>query len=132
MAPDNQQKPEQIKKRVKTNEKGEPIKLVYHYYMNILCFQFRVISLEYFLDTCTEWELTDYIELLPYIDRTEWETARLCAYIDAKSHFKNINKYSDICEFKWEQKEQEEEHKTEISNDEIKRLKELAKQWEKD
>lgn len=87
------------------------------------------------MDECTFWELDDYLELLPYLDRNMWESARLGAFIDAKSHFRGIHKYDDICQFKWEREDEmveEVEHDTEISNQEIERLKELAKQWEKD
>lgn len=86
------------------------------------------------MDECTVWELNDYIEYIPYIDRSLWETSRLCAYIDAKAHFKGIKKYSDLCKFKWETEEipvEEKEKITDISNKDIDRLKQLSKKWGK-
>lgn len=100
-----------------------------------MCFQFKILSVPYFMDECTEWELNDLVDLIPYADRNLWESSRLCAYLDAKSHFKGIHSYQDICNFKWEKDdgdEFEEIHNYEISNEEINRLKQLAKQWEKD
>lgn len=105
---------------------------MYHYLMNVLCFQFRVLSIEYFLDKCTLWEIDDYIDYIPYLDRNLWESARLGAFIDAKSHFKGISQYNDICEFKWETEQIEKVTDKEISNEDIARLKQIAKQWEKD
>lgn len=89
------------------------------------------------MDECTAWELDDYIDYIPYLDRNLWESSRLGAYIDAKSHFKGISKYSDICEFKWEKEQvdetiSDEPTNIEITNEEIARLKQIAKQWEKD
>lgn len=72
------------------------------------------------------------MDYLPYLDRNLWESSRLGAFIDAKSHFKGISKYSDICEFKWEKKQADEFVNREITNEEIAHLKQLAKQWEKD
>lgn len=86
------------------------------------------------MDKCTEWEIEDILECLPYTDRNLWESSRLCAYIDAKANFKGIKSYADIAEFRWEKNEEqvkEEESNTEITNDEIKKLKAKAKQWEK-
>ena len=103
--------------------------------MNVFCFQFRLLTVPYYMDECTIWEINDLVDNLTYMDRNMWESARLCAYIDAKSHFKNIKNYTDICEFKWEKDEGkmiEEEHIIEISTDDIIRLKELSKQWEKE
>lgn len=80
------------------------------------------------------WEINDYLDYLPYLDRNMWESSRLGAFIDAKSHFKGITKYSDICEFKWEKEDSvdEEDSITSITDEEINQLKELAKKWEKD
>lgn len=120
----------QAKKKLKSDGDGKEIKQPYHYYMNVMCFQFRLLTIQYYMDECSLWELNDYIDYLPYMDRNVWESARLCAYIDAKSHFKNIKGYKDICEFKWEKEETEVEHNYEISTEDIMRLKELSKQWE--
>lgn len=126
------QESEQVKKRLTSNEDGNTPKLMYHYLLNVLCFQFRILSIPYFLDECSMWELDDYIYLIPYTDRNLWECSRLGAYIDAKSHFRGISKYSDICEFKWEKNDEpiEDVVRRDITNDEIARLKELSKRWE--
>ena len=117
------------------NWRGQELpKKIYHFLFNLLCFQFKVISVEYFMDVCTEWEIEDILDYLPYTDRAIREGARLSAFITAKANFKNIKKLTDIQEFIWEksEEEQEEEEKIiEISNEDIKRLKEKAKQWEK-
>lgn len=96
----------------------------------LLVFEFKVMTIDYFMDECTEWELNDIIENVPYTDRNLWETTRLSSYINAKAHFKNIKNPQDICKFGWETEVKDKE--IEISNDDINRLKMIAKQWEKD
>jgi len=90
-----------------------------------------VISIDYFMDKCTEWEINDIVDNLPYMDRNLWEGLRLNAYITAQVNSRKKLTPQDIAKFKWEQEDQQvEEHITEISNEEIKRLKNLSKQWE--
>lgn len=90
------------------------------------------MSVEYFMDECTEWELNDIIDNVPFTDRNLWETTRLSSYINAKAHFKGIKNPQDICKFGWEEETKREDKEIEISTEDINRLKMIAKQWEKD
>lgn len=119
------------KKKVRGKNDDKPIEKVYHYLMNILCFQFRIITVEYFMDKCTIWELNDLIDYVPYCDRGEWEQARLISYIIAQVNSKKRLTQQDICKFPWEKEDEEfvvKEKDIEISNEEIERLKTLAKE----
>jgi hypothetical protein len=86
------------------------------------------------MDKCTEWELNDLINNIPYLDRNLWDSQRLNAYITAQVNSKKKLTQQDICKFKWDEKNVEEfvkdESSTQITNDDINRLKNLAKQWE--
>jgi len=83
------------------------------------------------MDKCQEWELNDLMENIPYLDRNLWESQRLNTYVVAQVNSRKKMELKDICNFKWEQEDKtEEEHDVEINNDEIRRLKEIAKQWE--
>ena len=112
---------------------GEP-KLLFHYIFRVLVFEFRVISHEYFMDKCTEWEVNDLIDNIPYLDRNLWDSQRLNAYITAQVNSKKKLTQQDICKFKWDEHDIEEFVKkdtdTNISTEDINRLKELSKQWE--
>lgn len=93
------------------------------------------MDIPYFMDSATFWEIDNVLECLPYCDRNFMESQRLSTFIQAKAHFKGISKPQDIATFEWE-KEHKEEKETnpddiEISNEEIKRLKELSKKWER-
>lgn len=86
------------------------------------------------MDKCTDWELNDLIDNIPYLDRNLWDSQRLNAYITAQVNSKKKLTQQDICKFKWDEKNVEEfvkdESLTKMTNDDINRLKDLAKQWE--
>lgn len=82
------------------------------------------------MDKCQEWELNDLMENIPYLDRNLWESQRLNTYVVAQVNSRKKMELKDICNFKWEQEDKTEEHDVEINDDEIRRLKEIAKQWE--
>lgn len=87
------------------------------------------------MDEATFWEIDNVLECLPYCDRNLMESQRLATFIQAKSHFKGISKLQDIATFEWEKEHKEEKESNpddiEISNEDIKRLKELSKKWER-
>lgn len=103
---------------------------MFHYYFNLLVFQFRVVSAEYFLDECSMWEINDLIENIKYLDRNLWESSRLNSYIIAKANFKNINKVNDIFPLPWDDGNiTKGNSNTKITDEDIKRLKEIEKLW---
>ncbi len=97
--------------------------------MRVLCFEFRILEVPYFMDVCTIWEINDLIEFLPYCDRNMWESQRLNAYMTAQVNSTKRLTMQDICKFKWED-EDTSQNTQEITDDDIKRLSERATQWE--
>ena len=87
------------------------------------------------MDKCTDWEVNDLIENIPYLDRNLWEGNRLNAYVSAQANCKHKIKFQDVCKFKWEEQEDKndvvEPMEQEISNEDIERLKKLSQEWEK-
>lgn len=63
-------------------------------------------------------------DYLAYKDN--WEQARLIAYMVAQTNSTKKLKVTDILEFSWDKKEED----TSISNDDVKRLQERARQYE--
>lgn len=99
--------------------------------MNILVYQFRLCSIQYFMDEMQTWEINDMIENIPYTDRALWETARVNAYVVAQVNSRKKLTQQDILKFKWEDMSNfmHEEHIIEMSNEDIKRLEELSKNF---
>lgn len=71
------------------------------------------------------YEVNDIIEGLQYTDRNLWETSRMNSYILAQVNSKKKLSPTDIIKFSWENNEEAKE--IEISNEDIKRLKEKSK-----
>jgi hypothetical protein len=94
------------------------------------------MNLEYFMDKCSEWEINDIIDLIPYCDRSQWEGARLNAYVTAQVNSRKRLNQQDICRFKWEDEDdtlfQENEDAQRITDEDINRLAKISKQWEKE
>lgn len=81
------------------------------------------------MDICTDWELNNLIENIPYLDRNLWEASRLNSYVTAQVNSRKKISFQDICTFKWEEKGSQVKD-IEISNEDITRLKELSKKWQ--
>lgn len=83
------------------------------------------------MDEMQTWEINDMIENIPYTDRALWETARVNAYVVAQVNSRKKLTQQDILKFKWEDMSNfmHEEHIIEMSNEDIKRLEELSKNF---
>ena len=83
------------------------------------------------MDEMQTWEINDMIENIPYTDRALWETARVNAYVVAQVNSRKKMTQQDILKFKWEDMSNfmHEEHIIEMSNEDIKRLEELSKNF---
>lgn len=80
------------------------------------------------MDDCHIWEINDIVDNIPYIDRNSWEQARLLAYIGAQVHSTKKLDIADIIQFKWDGPN---EKNTEISNNDIQRLKNKSEMLQK-
>lgn len=76
------------------------------------------------MDEMTLWEINDIIECIPYLDKNLWESQRLGAYVMAQVHTKEELKFTDICNFPWEDVKKENTKK--IKTRDIERLKAKA------
>lgn len=102
--------------------------MIFHELFNILVFQFKVVTVEYFMDKMTEWEINDIMDNLPYLDRNLWETCRLNTYINMRMNTTKELELTDIIKFKWDDvSNNTDKGGIEISNEDIQRLKEKAK-----
>lgn len=81
---------------------------------------------EYVLDKMQMYELEPLISNLHRKDRNSWEQVRMVAYVIAQCNSTKKLKPTDIMQFTWDSDTIGE---TSISNEDIKRLKEKAKQY---
>ena len=87
----------------------------------------------YFLDECSLWEIDNIIDNIPYTDRNMWESSRLNSWTIAKANFKGVGKMTEFIPLPWEKTKIKPKQKadTSISNEDVERLRNLAKTFEK-
>ena len=72
------------------------------------------------------YEIAPYIRNIHLKSKESWEQARFNAYVTAQVNSSKKLKVTDILEFEWDKKKPE---KTSISNDDVQRLRNKAKQY---
>lgn len=104
--------------------------MLVHEYCKYLVIENHIISYDYFCDKLQDWELLWLLQNMNYAYKNEWEQTRYILYFSIAPYTKT--RYNSIQEFfpLSTDKEQKEEHNTEITNDEIARLKKKAKAME--
>lgn len=96
--------------------------------LRCLCVEFRLVSVEYFLDTMQDWEVEPLVRAIPYADRSIWESARLQALLGLQVWSKKELKPGDIMKFAWEEEVQPTRLQSAMpSPDEVAKLKEMAR-----
>lgn len=105
----------------------------------ILCFEYKIVSIEYFMDKMPEYELIDILDNIPFIDVSGWEQTRSTIFTMAQMMSKKQLKSTDLFVFPWDEefeshksrdKSQDEPLPQEISDTDIARLKAKAAQFE--
>lgn len=76
------------------------------------------------------WELCIILENLGYSNRNLWECTRLLLYITTQVNSKKKLNVKDLLKFEWDD-DTKSDDETEISNDDIKRLKKKSLEYEK-
>ena len=101
-----------------------------HEYLKMLVIENHILSYEYFCDKLQEWELLWLLQNMNYAYKNEWQMVRYQLYYAIAPYTKT--RYNSIEEFfpLSTDKEQKEEHNTEITNDEIAQLKKKAQSIE--
>ena len=104
--------------------------MLVHEYCKYLVIETHIISYDYFCDKLQDWELLWLLQNMNYAYKNEWEQTRYILYFSIAPYTKT--RYNSIQEFVplSTDKEQKEEHNTEITNDEIAQLKKKAQAME--
>lgn len=99
--------------------------------MKLLVIQNKVIDYQYFMDELQDYELTDLLANYQFSYKDEWEQTRYLMYCTLAPYSKE--KYDSMTDFFRlpTDPEKTETHKTDISNDEIKKMREMSAYFEK-
>ena len=88
---------------------------------------YRVVSVQYFMDYMTDYEVDIYMDNLQYLDVNQWEQTRFLGYCNVQVNSKKKLSPQDLLTFSWE----EEEHETEITDEQLARLQAKAAYYQK-
>lgn len=93
--------------------------------LRILVLEYKVCSIDYFLDVMQPYELNALLENIEYSVKTSWEQTRFQSYVQAQSFSTKKMKMTDLITFGWDKEVTKD---TSISNEDIERLKNKAQQ----
>ena len=105
--------------------------MLVHEYCKYLVIETHIISYDYFCDKLQDWELLWLLQNMNYAYKNEWQMVRYQLYYTIARYTKT--RYNSIEEFfplSTDKTDNKEEHNTEITNDEIARLKKKAQAME--
>lgn len=92
--------------------------------------QYRIVGVDYFLNEMQPFEVEAILESADYIDSLEWDRTRLMMYSTLAPNSSKKLEISDILTFPWDkEKTGSESTDHSISNEDIERLRNKAKQY---
>lgn len=94
--------------------------------MKVLVVQYKLISLDYFMDEMQEYEIHDLYNMLQYTDLGKWEMTRWLLYAIIQVNSKKKIKIEDVLKFPWD-KDYIKLDKN-ISDNDIERLKKKSQE----
>ena len=102
-----------------------------HELFKLFCFQYKVVSVEYFMDSLQEYEIEPIVQNIPFIEKGDWERTRFLAYCNIQKSSSKKLKPTDLIKFPWEKEDDNTEqingNSEPLSKEDIQRLKEQAK-----
>lgn len=90
--------------------------------------QYKLVSVDYFMNEMQDWEASLLLEQIKYADRAAWERCRFLAYVQASTWSKKKLKPGDLIKFAWEKDDLNDD--TTISNEDIAALDAESARWE--
>ena len=97
-----------------------------HYYFRLLCFEYKVISSEYFHDRLLLTELFDILDNIQYCDRSLWEALRINSFLAVQMNSKKKLKLTDIYRLPFDENETDEQ----LSKDDFEQMQKQSKALE--
>ena len=93
----------------------------------VLVVQYRLVTIEYFMDKMEEWEIYELYSVLGHSDSQQWEMTRWIMYSIIQSKTKKKIEINSLLKFPWDEGEKDKKNNTNISNEDISRLRKMSK-----
>lgn len=111
----------------KSQSKQKEIKCRVHYYFRLICFEYKVCSVPYFLDEMLLSELSDILDNIQYADRSLWESNRINSFITCQVNSKKKLKLTDIYRLPFDEDDADKEQ---LSKDDFEQMQQQSKALE--
>lgn len=89
--------------------------------------EYKLVSLEYFLDSLQEYELAEIFNMLQYSDKNLFECSRMISFFAISPYLKDKITMDELVKFPWEEVDAEETPL--LSDKQIERMRRKAKQY---
>ena len=90
----------------------------------------KILSYDYFMGSCNEYELNDLIKMIPYASKNEWERTRLQMFYTVAPYLKQSERnksVQDLFPLITDEKTAEKTDIAPLSQDEIQHMREMSK-----
>lgn len=99
-----------------------------HYLFRVICFEYRIVPVEYFMDVMQYNEVVDIIQNIKWLDKNERELDRYKVFVNVQANSKKRLKPEDIMKLPWD--DENKNTGTQISEEEVTERKNRAKELE--
>ena len=89
-----------------------------------LCVEFKMVSVEYFMEKMEEWEVVEIYNVLKYSNRQLYECSRMIAYFCVMPYMKKKVSMSEFLPLPFDEKEQKKIESKPLTKAQFERLKE--------
>ena len=109
----------------KQGAKAEEIKCYFSYWFRVLCFEYKLVSIPYFLDEMGYIELECIYDHVPYSDRPIWDTSRILSLYIIAPYMKKKMDIQDMFPLPWDAERPSDDEDDILAH--TKAMQELAK-----
>ena len=110
----------------KSQSKQKEIKCRAHYYFRLLCFEYKICSVSYFLEEMLLSELQDILDNIQFADRSLWEALRINSFITCQVNSRKKLKLQDIYRLPFDDTEDTEQ----FTKEDIEQMQQQSKMLE--
>jgi hypothetical protein len=118
---------QQTDSKKKSQSKQKEIKCRAHYYFRLLCFEYKVCSVPYFLDEMLLSELSDILDNIQFADRSLWESQRISNFLNCQMNSKKKLNLTDIYRLPFDEDDADKEQ---LSKDDFEQMQKQSKALE--
>lgn len=103
--------------------------MLFGYLFRVLCFEYRIVTIDYFMDEMQLYELNSIVKNLKYVDRNQREIERYQLLVNIQANSKHKIKMEDVLPLPWDS--ENKNTGTKITEEQAKEMRDRMKMLEK-